>query len=1065
MEDESEYSIKQIQNTSDLMLYASAVKTVNEIKSREKKDQSKVDECNKLLQDLQNEDTRSSTIQQIQKNYKTEFDKNDTLYKQAFESGMKEQKEDMSKPDYKWEDPITHMKPKGGLAKANQIIKGGINKLQDLTKTLKGKIPAEHNLENDMARLALFGVSAMFTLGKGIGKIWNFFKDTKWSDKWIGFYKVTSNKKYENVKKSISDYKKKFDEWKKTKNESVLFEADEKKRKELLDGLNKLMYDEVIPYFYHKMADIDTSFVGKADNYIVKESNDGWNTKNSPSGNLTFIENTCVLLTTFLKQVKNDLTEPFEEFKTERVVTITNSIPNDMDYKDSYNTEFNKWCDNLEKDYGFKKFLEVYNSKFMRKPSSFKTYNDFLTYFPYALTQTSKVTKVVVLKNEDLTFKTDGLRVKVPGVITEDGANEENNEETVENDSIKQVTDKLKDLDKINDISSASDRCAELTADLDSAIEQINNNEKIKNSPLKAEYDKIENKDMFIKALYFKAAQKIMNESYWFGKTNILTEEENTPDKQEGKPEEKPAETNKQNYIEKFIKMLNDVSADNFKSFVEEYTKQTEEINKSYEDASGKSQEYNGKNPDGPFAKVVLMNAVNSSNSEGTNETIQLDPELQSKYDSIKKEIEALKGINKTSDAVDKLKTIEEQSNKTLEDLKTIIGKMENNDKKKSCEELINGLDKDFRKENLIKKLIYIKALMAKMSLKESKSFNIIMDLLFENKIYGETLKQVQEYKKQIFDVLNKDFTEEDIKNCNNVYKNFATKITELYNNTINNNLIDENIRKKLIEYKDDPLLLLFAMDDENIGKGPTIPEKIKKVVKTACDKIVSLSDKVEDDNFMKDVEEISNDNKEINKELEQQSNENPGIKNKFSNVLSKLGDIGKQTIPALWTKKKLSSQPVTDSWNMKRMLALLNEAEEQENKEQQDNNKPNFENLKKKSLYLLDNSLEELMKCEDENKFKAQYQKWLDNIKTLVDEIKKINNEDVNKRLDELQKEDPLKLAAACAKAIETLEKGQEGGEKPAEQQNNGENDETKQEGNQEGNQNTQQGQSSEKS
>jgi hypothetical protein len=139
----------------------------------------------------------------------------------------------------------------------------------------------------------------------------------------------------------------------------------------------------------------------------------------------------------------------------------------------------------------------------------------------------------------------------------------------------------------------------------------------------------------------------------------------------------------------------------------------------------------------------------------------------------------------------------------------------------------------------------------------------------------------------------------------------------------------------------------------------------------------------------------------------------------------------------------------------------LLNEAEEESNdngnqengngtQEGGDEKKPeiNAEELTKKAMFLVDDSLEKLMSAADVNAFKTEYSNWIKNIDTLIEEIKKANNEEINKRLDELAKEDPLKKAASCIKAIEALAKKPEEGSEKQEG-----NQETGQEGGQESN------------
>jgi hypothetical protein len=244
---------------------------------------------------------------------------------------------------------------------------------------------------------------------------------------------------------------------------------------------------------------------------------------------------------------------------------------------------------------------------------------------------------------------------------------------------------------------------------------------------------------------------------------------------------------------------------------------------------------------------------------------------------------------------------------------------------------------------------------------------------------------------------------------------------------------------------------------------------------------IQALSDHTKDNNFVGLIDKVEEQNKKVNEELGKYLKEHPDgdIAKKQKELVSALGDIASQTLPALWAKNFLLRQKdANESWNRYTFLKmLLTEAEEEsnDNGNQENGNEKqeggdekkseiNAEELTKKAMFLVDDSLEKLMSAADVNAFKTEYSNWIKNIDTLIEEIKKANNEEVNKRLDELAKEDPLKKAASCIKAIEALaKKPEEGGEKPAEGGEKQEgNQETGQEGGQESNkegENNQQG------
>ena len=529
LEDESDYSIKQIENISDIIIYGAAVKTINNIKNREKNDKNVVDKCNKALEEIQNEDTRNSIIRQIKKDYNVDYDKYKRQYQQAFEDGLKEQRIEMSKKDYDWKDPITGLPPKGKLANLNKFFSKGMAGIENTVNTLKSKIPSQHTLENDMARLALLGVTAMLTAGKGIKSLFGLFRSNRWkSGKNIkGFKEEASLKKIDIVKKAINDYKKKFNEWKNTKNESFITEAEEqkedKKRKELLEDFNKLMYDEIIKYYFGKILNISSSFSNEFDNYIVKETDGEWNTKNSPSGNITYIEDNCILMTNFLNYLKDELSNILLEFQNESIKNVVNSIPNEVFYDKTYGDEFNKWCNNLKTDYGFIKFLNVYNGEVINKPKTFKTYKEFIDYINNSITLLSKVSKVSTLNNTKLEFK-NNITVNVPGIITENNEIQNDTEETEEEEQTEETNDELKsklenitkELEELKNINGNSDKLVEIEnlskklEDIDTKIQSTYNDlwKIVNTKDNKAEFDKYkvdEHTPMFQKIINVKA--------------------------------------------------------------------------------------------------------------------------------------------------------------------------------------------------------------------------------------------------------------------------------------------------------------------------------------------------------------------------------------------------------------------------------------------------------------------------------------------------------------------------------------------------------------------------------
>jgi hypothetical protein len=275
--------------------------------------------------------------------------------------------------------------------------------------------------------------------------------------------------------------------------------------------------------------------------------------------------------------------------------------------------------------------------------------------------------------------------------------------------------------------------------------------------------------------------------------------------------------------------------------------------------------------------------------------------------------------------------------------------------------------------------------------------------------------------------------------------------------------------KEELDKYNNEPIMLLYAMsDNEGSTQNEEVPEDLKKNTETLDKMIQALSDHTKDNNFVGLIDKVEEQNKKVNEELGKYLKEHPDgdIAKKQKELVSALGDIASQTLPALWAKNFLLRQKdANESWNRYTFLKmLLTEAEEEsnDNGNQENGNEKqegghekkseiNAEELTKKAMFLVDDSLEKLMSAADVNAFKTEYSNWIKNIDTLIEEIKKANNEEVNKRLDELAKEDPLKKAASCIKAIEALaKKPEEGGEKQEgseNQQEGGENNQNNQE------------------
>ncbi len=428
MDDMDDFSIKQLQDAPEFFTYAAVVKTLNDLKKRESKDKEKVKSLNEMLSNLTNDATRDMVINDVKEQYKSDWEKNYKIYEDSFNAGLNDIREKMAKPDFEWKDPATGLPPKDLKGKTTKFLSQQIAKIGELGKNLKDKIPKEHTLENEMARLACMGVSA---LTKGIGAIASLIRGV---NDWNNFRKQAKTKKYSDVEKKIKLFKKEFDEYIKSKKnpekkESLFFmgkliteaENSDNKRNEILTKLNTLMSDEVFKYYYYKVSNVISCVTNKENMFLVKKEENGWNTFNTSSGNLTVIEDNRNLMLKLLKSVNADLVPAFNEFKDESLQNCARSIPSEITFEMKYYDGINNWIRNLETDPGLDNILEIYSTYVIYPKASLvrRKYGDLPKIISEAISKLNKGTKIAVLKDAELKFKNDKLDVKVPGIIGE----------------------------------------------------------------------------------------------------------------------------------------------------------------------------------------------------------------------------------------------------------------------------------------------------------------------------------------------------------------------------------------------------------------------------------------------------------------------------------------------------------------------------------------------------------------------------------------------------------------------------------------------------------------------
>lgn len=397
---------------------------------------------------------------------------------------------------------------------------------------------------------------------------------------------------------------------------------------------------------------------------------------------------------------------------------------------------------------------------------------------------------------------------------------------------------------------------------------------------------------------------------------------------------------------------------------------------------------------------------------------------IKTQYEEVQKTLDELKDVNKLEDVASKFETMDSNLNSAVKSVEEMIAKLPDDDERKTAAENIK-IDKN----STIGKIVYVKAAMKALKLTESVAINNILKLLTEAEGTPDVKAMIDELKK----VLSSPITDENTPEKMIEKANAITKKAEEYFNKMK-----DTTKQNLEKYKDSPFKLLYAINsllggEKKDEKKPDAPAEAKKDAELLGKMFAALGEHLKDTDLMKLITTVEEQNKKLTKDLQNYLDE-PGVQTQFKEYVSKLGKYSNQILPAYWVKKTIIGLHES-FWYNKRLLDLLNEAEnEGEEKTTETQQTENKDDLTKKTEFLFDKSLEELCNCVNVGDFLPKYEKWVENVNNLVEEIKKANNEEINKKLDELKNDDPLKLAAACARAIETLG-GKKEEKKPEEQ------------------------------
>lgn len=447
MSDESNMSIKNLENVFEYFSLAGAIKTIYNEKNHEKDNKENIKSLNEVLKQLSSTNTRDNAIDMIKHRFGNEYDKNVAIYKNSFDKGLKDIRTDMAKPDFEWKDPATGLPPKGFKGNATKFLSKTFAQIGALAENLAKKIPSQHNIENDMARLLVFGVKS---LTKGVSFIANLIRGITDAQQ---MRKIWSKKKLSDVEDEIDNFLKEFNAWKKKKENSkqeqpkpeenkdngsseqtgatlnaslqqifkniLLTEDEDNERKELLKKFNELMYSHVLPYYYYKLSNVVYSFEHKDGLYIIEYTDDKWSTNNTANGKITYIEDNGKLIIKYYTMIKNKLKVVLDEFKDDSSKDAFRGWTK-LKYDSSIQGKFEKFLKQFNPELPLKGFLEIYNADVI-VDGDFKTYKDYMDYIDKSYKRIVKCANIKPLNKTELKLaegvKIDSLKTSIKGIL------------------------------------------------------------------------------------------------------------------------------------------------------------------------------------------------------------------------------------------------------------------------------------------------------------------------------------------------------------------------------------------------------------------------------------------------------------------------------------------------------------------------------------------------------------------------------------------------------------------------------------------------------------------------
>ena len=467
-ENDPDNVLMQIKDLQDYFDFAAACTTISKKLDKEEDKESETVKIATQYKELLNKpETRFDGIVRTKKAFEQDFTKYHDIFANAYDKGMKEQQKRMTEKDYKWEDPATGLPPKGFNQKFTKIAGKGIENLAAMGDKFAEKIKnSPHNLENDLARAAIIGVKLIGVGVHAAGKL------VKWLfPKAVNIWKKITSK---SVDKAINEFKKKYEEAKKgnylpsqikdeteeeTKNKCETFKKD----------FQKLMYDELIPMYYKQVQVFSDCYQNTNDYYILKQTKEGWETKQTENGKLTELWNAVLLLKKHIEKC-NKLFQDlnlYEEFKDNKMELYLGSV--DKKQSNLSQKDLLTWFDKIdtsktddEKVTQLKRITYLYTEDIMLPAMSLnsKTFTEYKDKLNKSLLALNKIKEIPVITELKIAFNTDDTTTNVKGIVVhkeeEKQEEQDTDTETLKNEyrEIYKSLTELENTNKLDDVNN-----------------------------------------------------------------------------------------------------------------------------------------------------------------------------------------------------------------------------------------------------------------------------------------------------------------------------------------------------------------------------------------------------------------------------------------------------------------------------------------------------------------------------------------------------------------------------------------------------------------------------------